>query len=517
MELVARSDGSPSRWVRADGVSLDDSGTVTLRGIPGRSALLLLRGSASRTYRLDGPFAWPAGAGSRTFRGETRRTLHGSDPAAASLDFRLIGAGSVPDPLCDTDGVSEWRCLGVPAEFAARIVACADGRLAGAAPVRPESGDETSLRMTSPAAAAFRVEASDSSPLAAAARVLRPVRAGGVLLAPDPGARVASLGEGILWVEAEARTDRVIEVRAAGHATRRIPFDQVPSPCGGPSGVALSPAIALRGNVSGPDGRPVAGVTVLARSEEPAVDPTIFGDATSDDRGDFALDDLESRVYRVLACHGELGCREEKSGPGDPVPLHIVLGGAGAFAGRAVSSTGVPEADATVRIVPTSGAWAASRDRVRKLPLQTTSGRDGKFRIAAPEPGDYLVEVRGTSGGVARTPVRRTNLSPAVTDLGDLRLSDPLRFTARLRGCSLGWVTFSGPLGGETSLPEVLRFRLDSSGVTAVELGEAGAWTSWATCGGANERVEPAIFPDVRALDGLEVEFERVGSLSDSP
>ena len=517
MELLQRSDGPPARWVRADGGSLDDGGTATVRGMPGRDALLILRGSASRTYRLDGPFAWPASPGSRTFRGETKRTLQGSNPAATDLDFRLIGAGAVPDPLCDTDGVSEWRCLGVPADFSGRIVACADGRLSGAAPVRPDSGDETSLRLTSPAVAAFRVEASDSSPLAAGARVLRPVRAGGLLLAPDPGARVASLGEGIQWVEAEGSTDRVIELRAAGHATRQVPFDELPSACGGPSRVALSPAIALRGNVSGPDGQPVAAVTVLARSEEPAEDPRVFGDATTDDRGDFALDGLESRVYRVLACHGELGCRDERSTPGDPDLLRIVLGGAGAFAGRAVSSVGVPEVDATVRIVPTADAWAASRDRVRKLPLQTTSGRDGRFRIAAPEPGDFLVEVRGASGGVARTRVRRTNLSPPVTDLGDLRLPEPIRFTARVRGCGLGWLTFSGPLGGETSLPEVLRFRLDSGGVAAVGLGEPGAWTAWATCGGENERVEPAILPDVRLLDGFEVGFERAGTLADSP
>ncbi len=489
---------------------------MTLRGTPGRSALLILRRGASRTYRLDGPFAWPAAPGSRNFRGETKRTLHGSDPAAADLDFHLVGARAVPDPLCDADGVSEWRCLGVPADFSGRIVACADGRLSGAASVRPESG-ETSLRSTSRAVAAFRVEASDSSPLTAGARVLRPVLAGGPLLAPDPGARVASLGEGILWVEAEGPTDRVIEVRATGHATRRLPFDELPSACGGPSRVALSPAIALRGNVSGPDGQPIAGVTVLARSEEPAEDPRIFGDATTDDRGDFALDDLESRVHRILACHGELGCREERSAPGDPVPLRIVLGGAGAFAGRAVSSAGVPEADAVVRIVPTADAWAASRDRVRKLPLQTTSGRDGRFRIAAPEPGDFLVEVRGASGGVARTLVRRTNLSPPVTDLGDLRLPEPIRFTARLQDCGLGWLTFSGPLGGETSLPEVLRFRLDASGVAAVELGEPAAWTAWATCGGQNQRIEPAILPDVRLLDGFEVGFERAGTLSDSP
>ena len=180
-----------------------------------------------------------------------------------------------------------------------------------------------------------------------------------------------------------------------------------------------------------------------------------------------------------------------------------------------MSSAGVPEADAAVRIVPTADAWAASRDRVRKLPLQTTSGRDGRFRIAAPEPGDFLVEVRGASGGVARTLVRRTNVSPPVTDLGDLRLSEPIQFTARVRDCGLGWLTFSGPLGGETSLPEVLRFRLIRA-----------ALPRWSSANprrdgvgdvrGEIDRVDPR-FSRTSAARGFEVGFERAGILSDSP
>ena len=512
VELLVRKDGPSLRWIRVDGGNPRADGTVTLRAEPGRPALVVVRSDPSRSYRLDGPFEWPRSPASRTFHGETRRTLHGSDPAAAELDLRLVGAGSVDDPLCDTDG-SSWRCLGVPADFSGRIVACTGGKVVSAAEVRPGNDGATALRRIS-LAAAFRVEGPDSEPVTAAARVVRPRSAGGVVFVPEPSSPVTELGDGILWVEAsEGSSDRMVEVRAPGYATRRLAVEELPPLCGGPGRVDLPRALDLRGTVSRPDGEPVPSATVLVRSEEPAKDPTIFGDETTNDEGAFAFHDLESRVYRVRACHGKLGCREERASLGEPV--QIVLGEAGAFTGRAVSSAGVPEVAATVRIVPTADAWAASPDRVRKLPLQTESGSDGRFRIAAPDTGDFLVEVRGKDGGVARTPVRRTNFSPNVTDLGDLRLVEPIEFTARVPGCGGGWLIFSGPLGGETPLPDVSRFRLDSSGAAPVRLGEPGAWTAWATCSGENERVEPSVLPDVTPLAGSEVAFERAGMLSE--
>jgi hypothetical protein len=514
-ELLVRSDDPSPRWVRADAGDPRADAAVTLRAQPGVPALLILRSDASRIYRLDGPFLWPRAPGSRDFRGAARRRLFGSVAAAGDfdLDFHLIGAGAVSDPLCGVEGGSAWECLGVPAGFSGRLVACAAGKFAGAAAVRPEASDQTSLRKAS-LAAALRVEDPDSQAVNAGARVVRRVTSNGVLFASDRGSGVDALGDGILWVEASESIDRMVELRAPGYATRRLDVSDLPSPCAGPARVELSRAVEVRGIVSGPDGRAVTSASVLARSEEPAKDPRIFGDATTDDEGSFVLADLEPRLYRVLACHGELGCREELVSPGEPV--RMVLGGAGVFAGRAVSSAGVPEVAAAIRIVPTADAWAASRDRLRKVPLQTMSGGDGRFRIAAPESGNYLVEVRGASGGVARVAVRRTNLSPDVTDLGDLRLVEPIEFTARVPECASGWLTFSGPLGGETSLPDVSRFPLDTGGATRVRLGEPGAWTVWATCSGENIRVEPAVLPEVSALDGADVVFERAGSLLES-
>jgi hypothetical protein len=182
-----------------------------------------------------------------------------------------------------------------------------------------------------------------------------------------------------------------------------------------------------------------------------------------------------------------------------------------------LSSAGVPEVEAAVRIVPLAADWASSADRARKLPLQTTSGRDGRFRIAAPEPGEFRVEARGASGGVARAAARRTALSTETIDLGDLRLAQPIEFTARLSGCGGGSLAFSGPLGGETALPDVARFPLEATGAARVRLGEPGAWAAWATCGGRHEAIEPSLLPEVAALEGGDVEFTRAEESPEHP
>jgi hypothetical protein len=514
IDLLVHTGGRFPRWKRADSGVLEADGRVTLRAAAGQPTLLLVRTGRARAYRLEGPFAWPGSPGSRTFRGALRRTLSGSDPVAVASTLALVGPGAVEDPLCESDGVSQWRCLGVPAAFTGRIVACADGKSAGSTAVRPETEDETSLQKAS-SAAVFRLEGPDSEPVAAArVRIVRPVNAGGVHFVPDASSEVADLGQGVFWVDAKTEAeDRVVEIHAPGCATRRIALDGLSSPCAETARVELRAALHLRGTVSGPRGDPVASATVLVRSDDPQREPTIFGEAPTDENGAFDFSDLDQRVYGLRACHGELGCREERVSPGDP--LAIVLGGGGAFAGRVLSPAGVPEGDARVRILPTADAWTASTDRVRSLPLQSRSGGDGRFRIAAPEPGDFLLEVHGTGGGVARMPVRRTPLSREVTDLGDLRLAEPIEFTALVIGCGSGWLTFSGPLGGETSLPDVTRFRLDSDGRAAVRLGEPGAWMAWATCSGENERIEPSVLPDAAGVAGLEVRFERAGSLSE--
>lgn len=71
----------------------------------------------------------------------------------------------------------------------------------------------------------------------------------------------------------------------------------------------------------------------------------------------------------------------------------------------------------------------------------------------------------------------------------------------------------SGPLGGETSLPSLVRTPLDAGGRATIRLPEGGAWAGWATCGGANVAVEPGLLPDVALLEGIELWLEPAGPL----
>ncbi|HVE66056.1 MAG TPA: carboxypeptidase-like regulatory domain-containing protein, partial [Thermoanaerobaculia bacterium] len=260
-------------------------------------------------------------------------------------------------------------------------------------------------------------------------------------------------------------------------------------------------------------GSPVPEALVFVRPLEPA-DPGVLGDAETDQNGEFEISGIEPATYRIRACHGEHGCTEQPGDPGQSVVLR--LPGGGTFIGRLLSSAGVPQPGAAVRILPTAKTWTAAEDRLTRLPLTSESGPDGRFRISAPENGEYLVEARTESSGVARVAVRRSSLSPPVTDLGDVRLPQPVEFTARVPDCASGTLFLSGPLGGETSLPSLSRFRLDGEGAASVRLAEGGAWTAWATCSGGVRWIEPGLLPDVAGLAGLEVRFGGPGDRSNA-
>ncbi|MEO8348806.1 MAG: carboxypeptidase-like regulatory domain-containing protein, partial [Acidobacteriota bacterium] len=279
--------------------------------------------------------------------------------------------------------------------------------------------------------------------------------------------------------------------------------------CADPVAVFLARAPTVRGSVTDSSGSPVEAALVLLRSTRPADAIEVLGHGETDENGEFEIAGVEPGNHRIRGCHGEHGCIEEPAQPGVPVVLR--LPGKGAFIGRVLSGAGVPQGGATVRILPTAETWASADDRLTRLPLESRSGPDGRFRISAAETGDYLVEVRSASSGVARISVRRSNLSPSVTDLGDLRLPEPIEFTARVSGCGSGWLFLSGPLGGETSLPSLSRFRLGSDGSERVSLPEGGAWAAWASCAGRVEWIEPSFLPDATGLAGLEVRFERAG------
>jgi hypothetical protein len=412
--------------------------------------------------------------------------------------------------------VGGWQCAAVPLDFTGRLVACDGANALAAAEVPHGSPDEIVMRAALLTSALIRVAASepagDRAP--ASVRLLRPGSPGGIMLARDPTSEIAQLDEGLFWLESRADpAGLAVEISAPGFATARFAFSRFRTPCEAPESVALVRATPLTGTVSDGSGGPVAGAIILVRSADPDREPGVLADALTDESGGFAVPDLAPRPHRLRACHAELGCGEAVSLPGEPA--RIALDGGAALIGRVLTSAGVPEPSAHVRIVPSLEASARPGDRVARMPLETTSGNDGRFRIAFPDTGEFLLEIRSESSGIARISARCSSLSPPITDVGDVRLPEPLDLAVRVALCGAGVVSMSGPLGGETSMPALLRFPLDAEGAAAVRLPEGGAWTAWATCGGRNVVLAPALLPDVGLLIGIEVRFEPVGALGD--
>lgn len=517
LDMVGRADlfvengKSMPRWKWVDGADAR-GGVVTLRARGDSRALLLLRREHARVYELDGPFSWPPSPVPRVVQPLPRRTLSGLRIAAAKdVEMRLVG-GSAADALCETSGTA-WQCPAVPSSFAGRIVACEGGRAVEAGDVRPDLPDVVEMHRLSHAGL-LRLEPGEPGAgiPRASVRVLRQLAAAGAVLATDRSWNARDLGEGLIWVEGSSDPAAIlVETRAEDSATARIPFTELGSACGEPFRLSLAPSLPLTGGVTDAGGNPVWGALVLVRSVEVTGSPAPLAEAATAEDGSFEIDGLEVRRYRLRVCHAESGCAETTSIPGERVAITLSAGSS--FSGRVLTSAGVPEPGASVRIVPGIETWSRASDRLARLPLETTARDGGRFLIVAPGPGDFLLEVRGLAGGLARLAVRRSALSPPVTDLGDVRLPEPVDLSVRVARCAGGILSMSGPLGGETSLPSVARAPLDVSGTATVRLPEGGAWAAWANCGGSNVALEPGLVSDVALFAGIELRFEPAGPL----
>jgi hypothetical protein len=512
-DVLVDDGASAPRWKWHDGGPVD-RGRVTLRAPAESRALLVVRRLRGARYDLEGPFRWPASPAFRSVRPVPRRTLRGTGSIPSGVELHLVGKAS-GDALCESDLPDGWQCAAVPRDFTGRLVACDGADPVGAAEVPHGSPDQIVMHALR-TSALIRVTTSDPAGdrPPASVRLLRPVSPTGVVLARDSTAEITELDEGLFWLESRGDPEGLaVEVSSRGFATARFAFSRLRTPCENPESVDLVRATRLTGTVSDGSGGPVAGAIVLVRSADSDREPSVIADALTDENGGFEVPDLAPQPHRIRACHAELGCGEAIVVPGEPA--RIAVSGGAALIGRVLTSAGVPEPSAHVRIVPSLETSARPGDRLARLPLETTTGNDGRFRIAFPDTGEFLLEIRTESSGVARLPVRRTSLSPPITDVGDVRLPESLDFAVRVALCGAGAVSMSGPLGGETSFPALLRFPLDAEGAAAVRLPEGGAWTAWATCGGRNVMLAPALLPDVGLFAGSEVRFEPIGALGD--
>ncbi len=520
VDLLAQSKDRLPRWRWRD-AGIVSAGRVMLRAPAGSRALVVVRDTNGPGYRVDGPFLWPSEPSQRDVVARPARSVGGSSPfAGAAYELRLAGGNSRVDPLCESDGAGEWQCVDIPRDFSGRLAACRGATVAGTGDLRPDSPTGLVLRPVT-FGALLRLEVSEPSEPgsrrgAFSVRVLRPPQPNDIVARADPRWTVSDVGGDLVWIETSSGTSgAVVEVAAAGHATKRFAIHPDEVRCVEPITLVLPRAASVLGTVTDQAGSPLRAALVLVRSVAATDAGAVVGDAETDSVGEFEISGVEPGPYRIRACHGEHGCIDTPVVSG--LPLALRLPGESAFIGRVLSSAGVPQGGVAVRILPTGKTWTAAEDRLTRLPLRTESGSDGRFRITAAGNGDYLVEARTGSSGVARAAVRRSDLSPRVTDLGDLRLPEPIEFLARVPGCAGGTLFLSGPLAGETSLPALVNVALEADGSGTALLPEGGSWIAWATCSGNITWLEPALLPNAAVLDGLEVRFARAGTAPGSP
>lgn len=495
-------------------------GRAVFPGTGGVETLVVVRRPGRKDYQVDGPFRWPGESGHRTLREVRYRGIAGSDSIVSpGVTLSLVGQPPVSDDaLCETDGASRWQCVAVPVSFKGVVATCGSRDGGAFGEVAPGSAAVVSFRHSA-WASPIRLspeEAVAEGPTQPEIRLAKPGPAGGQILVKEAGFEFLSLGGGLFWIlGASPALDQTLQVRTGGHVAR-LPLSAALS--GGacePTIVALEAEERIFGTVYDKEGKaaPRPFVFVLEETESAsgpdAVRTRVVSGVDGDDDGKYRFSELVNRTYIVRACQGSLGCSERRVVPGsDPVDFHIQP--RGPFKGRIVSTSGVPEPGATVRLVPTLSTYAGAKDRFKYLPLETRADGEGRFQIAAPEVGKFLLEARRNETGTARKEVEVSELSLTETDLGDIRLPPLGEFSADVVGCAGGTLEFIGPVGGAATVPSTLTFPIEPSGRAIVGLPEGGMWLLSATCGSVRRVVDPAILYRAEELVGLHVRFNVV-------
>jgi hypothetical protein len=488
------------------------SRTAFVTGMPGRRSLALLRTRGRNDYFVEGPFSWPASAQHRKVENIRRRTLLGEAallPLRTPIRFFPSEAGA----LCETAGVGRWQCIGVPADAPGVVVARREGGRVAWAEI-PSSSTERVAASSSEWGALVRLDAPEHSSDAPLAKLQKPGPAGGAVMVPDPGFEFRSLAQGLIWIAgAETPAGRVVELRWGPFVGKADAAQTVAAAeSGEPVPVAVAAPTTVRGTVTDSARAPVSGAVVLlcdagpgARSDKGA--RSVIADTVTDAVGRYEILGLPRGDYLLRVCAGAYGCFENRadlSGAAND----FVLSPRATFIGRVMSPGGVPETGASALISPTIDEYMRAEDRVALIPLQVSADADGRFRIAAPARGRFVVEVRASRGAAARRRVEVSDFSPAIVDLGDIALSQPGAFEAIVLKCPSGELRLIGPVGGDSTLPQRIAFPIDSQQRASVQLPESGTWLLAANCGGVARGLSPSILNEVREVFGKEVTFE---------
>ncbi len=503
-------------------------GMFSVVGNAGEVSLLVIRPVSGAWYSLEGPFTWPHQSDSRHIRLRHLRTLagklpHGSSTPAELMWLQIDDGSSVTTIPCTLMGESSWECVGVPVNASGVVVAISHDGLSFRVISRSDLDDRTAQPMDR---AAWARLVSVSSPRrddpAVELSIWRTETSRGFgrqLREPDPTTGTIRLDAAHFWIYGRSTpSDRFLQIAGPGFATARLDLGEVASgPLSAPAVVQLTESTPVLGVVLTHAGDPAPGALVLVSEiveQPPGVDPTetrrvqrrSVMDARADSDGRFVLDGLGSQRYDLLVIHRTEG-RARLSYTPDGRSLTVRLSAPRQIGGRVLWHDR-PAAGIPVVLLPDPDELAASREPLDHVSLETTTGSDGRFRLSLPPAGTTELRIGTDDTGLIRRRLLPTRQMAAMTDLGDLRLGRPIRFSAYLTGSDGCDLLAAGPMGSLGM--HVVRARSGPGGAFSVVLPEPGRWFFTASCSGTEWSVEPPTMNLQAETDDISVTFNVV-------
>jgi hypothetical protein len=489
------------------------NGSAIMRGPAGAETLLLARVDGQAGYLLEGPFAWPAQPSARAVQEVWRRTLRGSAPGGGPLTW--VGGIEEPPrdawPRCAWQAGDAWECVGVPLGVPGVVIAGS-----GAPQVHALATGATmasGVEMTRPVAARWGrilvVGRTDRVPLTASDQVTanarrfvvprnRP-RSFRLNAIADDRLAVRRLAASVFWVGGHEAPDGTwIEIAATDRAPLRLgAADMAAAPADVPIRVDLEPSVTIRGRAIADDGTRAPGAVVTlwrelppgsqAGGEDRTQRRVLVAETTSDAEGDFVFVGLADDSHEIVALHATFGRGESHLKAGDH-DADVRLRRPSVAIGQVVRD-GQPAEGVSVTVVPDLVAVAASDDLTQFVGGQSSSGADGRFRVAVPSRGSSEVRIGGP-GEVRRVPLGDVESLPPVIDLGVIAMDETaIHIRLVLEASDECDLMLSGPVG-RSGLSLVRSQRIGPSMFESA-VPEPGRWLVSATCGARSRIVQP--------------------------
>ncbi|HEU4405248.1 MAG TPA: carboxypeptidase regulatory-like domain-containing protein [Polyangiaceae bacterium] len=303
-----------------------------------------------------------------------------------------------------TDVLGSFALQGVPGQQAFRLVAEQGEMLVVSAPLTmPSAGALENLVLTLARARLLRGHVSDEegAPVAEATLTVEAL--------PWPGRSAASGPDGAFEMARVPHDAPAVLVSARGFVSARVPL--APRGAEGPEAldVTLRRAPELKGTVLDPEGKPVAGATVLACEGKDG------GRAASDEQGGFRLP-ASSEGCPVVAQHDEFAPSEPVVAQPGGRGLSLRLGPGGAIAGVVVDEGGAPVATFSVGVESFTPATGEHSFSIRSGPSRPFQDSSGAFTVDRLAPGSYVLTVTTEGKPVARS--QSVDVGPGRTTSG---------------------------------------------------------------------------------------------------